>query len=50
MSYFVYIMTNTNHTVLYTGVTNNLAQRVHEHSSGEGSVLIKRYQINKLVF
>ncbi len=50
MSYFVYIITNANHTVLYTGITNNLLRRVHEHRSGEGSVFTKRYQINKLVF
>jgi putative endonuclease len=31
MTYYVYIMTNINFTVLYTGVTNNLEQRVFEH-------------------
>jgi len=50
MSYFVYILTNTNHTVLYTGVTNNLSRRMHEHSNGEGSAFTKRYQALKLVF
>jgi putative endonuclease len=50
MSYFVYIMTNATHSVLYTGITNNLARRVHEHCNGEGSVFTKRYQIRKLVF
>src|SRR5690606_21682735 len=28
---FVYILTNKNKTVLYVGVTNNLARRVAEH-------------------
>ena len=50
MSYCAYILTNTNRTVLYTGVTNNLGRRIHEHSSGEGSGFTKRYQARRLVF
>ena len=50
MSYFVYIMANTNHKVLYTGVTNHLARRVHQHRTGEGSAFTKRYRVKKLVF
>ena len=30
-NYFVYIITNKYKTVLYTGVTNNLKQRLYEH-------------------
>ncbi|WP_421813360.1 GIY-YIG nuclease family protein [Flagellimonas sp.] len=30
--YFVYILTNKNKTVLYTGVTNNLTKRLVEHN------------------
>ena len=30
-SYFVYIVTNKNKTVLYTGVTNDLYRRLTEH-------------------
>ena len=29
--YFVYIVTNKNKTVLYTGITNNLQRRLSEH-------------------
>jgi putative endonuclease len=29
--YWVYIITNKNNTVLYTGVTGDLKKRVYEH-------------------
>src|SRR5918996_3385164 len=48
--YCVYIMTNAHHTVLYTGVTNELQRRVLEHRSGEGSSFTKKYNITKLVY
>jgi len=31
MTYYVYILTNKNKNVLYTGMTNNLIRRVYEH-------------------
>ncbi len=34
---FVYITTNSQKTVLYTGVTNDLAQRLVEHYMDRGS-------------
>ena len=43
-------MTNAHHTVLYTGVTNNLARRVYEHKSGVGSAFVKKYNVHKLVY
>jgi putative endonuclease len=30
-TYYVYILTNVHKTVLYTGITNNLQQRIVEH-------------------
>ena len=30
---YVYIITNTHHTVLYTGVTSNLKERVLQHQN-----------------
>ena len=35
-NYFVYITTNPNKKVLYTGVTNNLEQRITEHYLNRG--------------
>ena len=48
--YCVYIMTNTHNTVLYTGVTNNLARRIYEHKNGIGGIFTKKYNIDKLVY
>ena len=48
--YCVYIMTNTHNTVLYTGVTNNLARRVYEHRNGLGGIFTKKYNVCKLVY
>ena len=31
MMYYVYMLTNKNKNVLYTGVTNDLVRRVYEH-------------------
>ena len=32
-NFYVYILTNKNRTVLYTGVTNNLKRRLKEHKN-----------------
>ncbi|WP_223034156.1 GIY-YIG nuclease family protein [Hanstruepera marina] len=32
-NYYVYILTNKSKTVLYTGVTNNLKERIHQHKN-----------------
>ena len=46
----VYILTNSRHTVLYTGVTNNLKRRILEHESKTGSSFTKRYNVDQLVY
>ena len=50
MSYYVYIMTNKHNTVLYTGVTGNLGQRVYEHKNKIRDGFTAKYNVNKLVF
>ena len=48
--FFVYIMTNKNNTVLYTGVTNNLVRRVYEHKEKLIEGFTNRYNCTKLVW
>ena len=48
--YCIYIMTNRVNTVLYTGVTNNLLRRVHEHKTNTVKGFTSRYKLHKLVF
>jgi putative endonuclease len=48
--YYVYILTNMRHTVLYTGVTNDLKRRVFEHREKMIAGFTKKYNIYKLVF
>ena len=51
MTYYVYILTNTNRNVLYTGITNDLVRRVYEHKHhlDKGS-FTDRYNIENLVY
>jgi putative endonuclease len=47
--YYIYILTNTNRTVLYIGVTNNLQRRINEHKAGF-SDFTSRYNLYQLVY
>ena len=47
----VYIMTNKNNTVLYTGVTSDLKKRVYEHKNKlYPTSFTSRYNVSKLVY
>ena len=48
--YCVYIITNKNHTVLYTGVTNDLKRRVYEHKERLVKGFSSKYNLDRLVF
>ena len=51
VSYYVYILTNKNHTVLYTGVTNHLIRRVYEHKNHlDPKSFTSKYKVDKLVY
>ncbi len=49
-AFWLYIMTNMSHRVLYTGVTNDILRRVHEHREGKGSAFTTKYKVDKLVY
>lgn len=49
-SYFVYILTNPHHTVLYTGVTNNIYRRTDEHKGKTFKAFTNKYNANILVY
>ena len=48
--YYVYIMTNKNNRVLYTGVTNDLKRRVHEHKEKLVPGFTKKYNVSRLIY
>jgi putative endonuclease len=48
--FYVYILSNHNRTVYYTGITNSLIRRLIEHKNGFGSVFTKKYKLNDLVY
>ena len=51
MKGFVYIITNDNNTVLYTGVTSSLKERVTQHKTRKHpDSFSARYNLNKLVY
>ena len=49
-AYYVYILTNWNNRVLYTGVTNDIVRRVYEHGESINDGFTKKYNVYKLVY
>lgn len=47
---YVYILTNTQNSVLYTGVTSDLAKRIWQHKHKQISGFTNKYNIEKLVY
>ena|ERR1700690_4380346 len=48
--FYVYILTNANHKVLYTGVTNDLERRCFEHKQKKIKGFTQKYNVDKLVY
>jgi putative endonuclease len=47
---YVYILTNKNHNVLYTGVTSDLKKRIYKHKKKIVPGFTSVYNVNKLVY
>ena len=51
MYYYVYILSNSNRNVLYTGMTNDLIRRVYEHKHHlDKGGFTSRYNVENLVY
>ena len=50
MIYYVYIITNITNTVFYTGVTNNLDNRIFLHKVKYNNGFTSKYNCSKLVY
>ncbi len=50
-TYYVYIMTNKNNTVLYVGVTNDIERRVWEHKTHiKSDSFTAKYNVDRCVY
>jgi putative endonuclease len=47
---YVYILASQKNGTLYTGVTSDLAGRLHQHRTGTGSKFANRYGVMRLVW
>ncbi|MCX6810245.1 MAG: GIY-YIG nuclease family protein [Candidatus Berkelbacteria bacterium] len=50
MSYYIYITSCTNHTLFYSGVTNNLVKRIYQHKNKVVDGYTARYNLDKLLY
>ncbi len=48
--FFVYIMTDEQHSLLYTGRTGNLKRRIAQRRTGNGGIFTRRNCLVKLVY
>ncbi len=48
--FFIYILTNKHHTVLYTGVNSDLKKRVYQHRMKLIAGFTSRYKVSWLVY
>jgi len=46
----VFIMTNFNRTVIYTGLTSDLARQIEEFKLGAGTIFTSKYKVRFLLY
>src|SRR5207253_7605100 len=49
-NFWIYIVTNEHESVLYVGMTNDLARRISEHRAGEIPGFTADYRCTKLIY
>jgi putative endonuclease len=49
-SYYIYIVTNKMHTVLYTGIIDDLKRRIFDHKEHFVDNFTRRYKANKVIY
>ena len=49
-TYWVYILTNQNHTVLYIGITSELEHRIYQHKNKQTKGFTEKYNVEKLIY
>lgn len=50
MAFYVYLLASRKNGTFYTGVTNNLARRIHEHREKQADSFTRRYDVTRLVY
>jgi len=48
--FYVYILTNKTHNVLYTGVTNDIKRRLYEHRNELIKGFTQKYHVHQLMY
>lgn len=48
--FYVYILSNKNHTVYYTGITNDLVRRIYEHKNKLIKGFTQKYNLSQLLY
>ena len=47
---YVYILSNAQRSVFYTGVSNDLINRLYKHKQGIGAIFTSKYNVHFLMY